>query len=465
MGVAMKIQSINPATEEVNKEFETFGKEEIREIFKGSRRAFGEWGALDISERSRFLRKLADALRKKKEEYARLITIEMGKPIGQAASEIEKCAWTAEVFAENATKWLGDEDVKTEAVKSYVSFEPLGVILSIMPWNFPFWQALRFGIPALIAGNVSVLRHSNTVPMCSLAIEEAFRNAGFPDNVFRSIITDHDMVKKLLKSRLVDCVSVTGSVEVGKQIAAIAGKNMKKFVLELGGSDPFIVLEDADIELACSKASEARIIAGGQSCIAAKRFIVEKGIADEFIGRFTELMRALKVGNPLDGSNQIGPLANSEQLLKLQGQVKDAVEKGAKVECGGKKIDGKGFFFEPTVLTKVNRRMGVLKEEVFGPVGAVVIAKDEEDAIRIANDTRFGLGASVWTKDYLKGEGIAKRLEAGSVHVNNIVHSDPRLPFGGIKDSGIGRELYKYGLIEFVNIKSIVIDKAVVHHG
>lgn len=459
----MLVKSINPATLKVNKTFRTLPKNAALEACKKAQDAFQNWRALDVSERCAQMKKLAAVLREKKDEYARLVTVEMGKPIKQATSEVEKCAWAAEVYAENGAKWLTDEDVKADGKKHAVTFAPLGVVLSIMPWNFPFWQALRFAIPALTAGNAGVLRHSNTVPLCSLAIQDAFEEAGFPKNVFQSIITDYETVDKLIASPHVNGVSLTGSVGAGQKIAEAAGRNLKKFVLELGGSDPFIVLEDAPLARTCKGAVDGRIVNTGQSCIAAKRFIVVRAVAPGFIAGVVELSESLKIGDPLDERTDLGPLANEEQIVKLEGQVRDAVRKGARVLCGGKRYDGskigrafrRGYFFEPTVLTHVKKNMRVLNDEVFGPVMPVIVVKDEEEAIRVANDSEFGLGASVWTSDAQRGERVARRLEAGVVFVNNIVKSDPRMPFGGIKRSGVGRELSQYGLKEFVNIKGV----------
>lgn len=452
----MKIISINPATEEVNKEFETFSEDEVINICKCARKAFEKWKKLDIKERANYLIKLADILRKNKEKYGRLITIEMGKPIKQAIAEIEKCALAAEFYAESAEKMLQDEPIQTEAKKSFVTFEPLGVILSVMPWNFPFWQVFRFAIPALIAGNVSVLRHSNNVPMCALAIEEAFRFAGFPKDVFRTIIVDHALITELVSGDLIDGVSFTGSVNAGQKIGQVAGKNIKKSVLELGGSDPFIVLEDADLNFACEAAIESRAINSGQSCIAAKRFIVVKDVAEPFLQKFIESAKSLKVGNPMDNETDIGPLASKRQIEILDSQVQDAIKKGAKIECGGTQINRKGYFYEPTVLSEIKKNMRIVKEEVFGPVAPVIIVKNEVEAIKIANSSKFGLGAGVWTTQQ-RGERIARQINAGIVFVNDIVKSDPHMPFGGIKKSGIGRELGTYGIKEFTNIKSIVV--------
>lgn len=453
----MKIQSINPATQTVNKEFDSFTKEQLAQICKDSKKAFLKWKNLELSERTSLIRRLGQELNSNKEKYAELITLEMGKNIKESKAEIEKCAWTCDIYSQNAGKWLQDEIVETEARKSYIRIEPLGTILSIMPWNFPFWQALRFGIPALTVGNVSILRHSNSVPMCSLAIEEAFTNAGFPENVFKSVLTDHETVIKLIKNKNVDGVSLTGSFGAGSDVAKVAGKLAKKFVLELGGSDPFIVLEDADIDNAARKAMEARNISNGQSCIAAKRFMIAKPIAQEFTKRLVAMTKELVVGDPTDPLTDIGPLASEQQLATLEGQVKDATSKRARIECGGKKLDRKGFFYEPTVLTEISSNMKVAKEEVFGPVTPIIPFKTPKEAIRFANSSVYGLGASIWTSDLQKAEQMAKELQNGMVYVNGIVKSDPRLPFGGVKQSGIGRELSRYGLLEFANIKSIVI--------
>ncbi len=455
--IRMKIRSINPATEQLNGEFETLDWPGVKKAVKDSREAFEEWRRLDVSERAGYLRKLASALRSNAQDYGRCMTIEMGKPIKSSIGEVEKCAWAADVYADSAKRWLEDEQVEAGARKSFITPQPLGVILSIMPWNFPFWQALRFGIPALAAGNTSILRHSNTVPMCAMKIGDAFTKAGFPDGVFEVTITDHDAVARLIRGNLVDGVSLTGSVEAGRRVAALAGRHIKKFVLELGGSDPFIVLGDAKLESVCPMAVEARLINSGQSCIAAKRFIVVKDIAEEFSRRFVELMQAKAVGDPMDTKTEVGPMASRQQVETLESQVGRSVAMGAKVECGGHRMPGKGYFFEPTVVTHVRPGMPVLNEELFGPVAPIIAVKDEADAVRIANRSRLGLGASVWTSDTAKGEELARKIEAGVVYVNGIVASDPRLPFGGVKDSGIGRELSRYGLLEFTNIKTVVV--------
>ena len=422
---------------------------------KRAKEAFVRWSRLEVGERAAYMRRLAEALRKGSADYAHLMTLEMGKPITQSKAEVEKCAWTAEVYAENGERWLEDEVVKTDSEQSRVVFQPLGLVLSIMPWNFPFWQALRFAIPSLLAGNVTILRHSNVVPECALAIEQAFKRAGFPEHVFSTAITDHAVVTELISSSLVDAVSVTGSVEVGRKIAETAAKNLKKIVLELGGSDAFVVLEDADIPFAGRGAAQGRLINSGQSCIAAKRFVVVESVAEEFTQSFVESMSQARTGDPEDEKTEVGPLVREEQVQEVEAQVEDAVAKGAKLLLGGKRSAGSGFFYPPTVLGNTTPQMRVIREEVFGPVGPVIVAKDTTDAIRIANDSEFGLGASVWSTDEKAARDAARRLEAGAVFINSIVKSDPRMPFGGVKKSGIGRELSKYGLKEFVNVKSI----------
>jgi len=448
-------KTINPTTEQIIDEYKIMPKDEVISVAKKSHEAFNDWKRLDIFQRARHFRKLADVLRKNKEEYGKLMTAEMGKPIKQSISEIEKSAWTCEFYVDNAAKWLEEEIVQADGKLHKVVFEPLGTILSIMPWNFPFWQALRFGIPTLIAGNTSVLKHSNQVPQCALAIEESFKQAGFPENVFKTIITDHEAVAELVPSYLIQGVTLTGSTVAGSRIAELAGRNLKKVVLELGGSDPFIVLEDANPQFAAQNAVIGRTTNSGQSCISAKRFIVVKNVADEFSKRFAEYMEELIVDDPMKMETDVGPLVNKDGLLAIEEQVKDAVMKGATVLTGGIRLDRKGYFYKPTVLTNVKLDMKVVKEEVFGPVAPIIVVKNEEEAVRIANNSEYGLGASIWTNDENRGLKIACMIDAGYVAINSIVKSDPRMPFGGIKKSGIGRELSKYGLKEFVNVKGI----------
>ncbi len=451
----MKFKTINPATGEVLREYETMSREEVFEIAQVCHAAYLMWRVLGMSERATYLRRLADALRENKESHARLITSEMGKPITDARAEIEKCAWTAEVFADRGPGWLRDEFSDADGKTHVVTYEPLGVVLSVMPWNFPFWQALRFAIPTVLAGNVSILKHSNTVPECALAIEKAFREAGFPENIFRAVIADHQAVAELISSDVVQGVSLTGSTGAGMKIGEIAGKHLKKVVLELGGSDPFIVLEDADVDLAAKNAAAGRAQNTGQSCIAAKRFIVVEEVAGAFAQRFAEYMSQLVVGDPMDEETQVGPLVNAAAADDTEDMVQDAVGKGAKLVTGGNRVEGTGFFFEPTLLTGVRPDMRVVAEESFCPVAPIISVKDEEEAIGVANDSEFGLGGSIWTKDLERGMRVAKRIEAGILFVNAITKSDPRMPFGGIKKSGVGRELSKFGIREFVNVKAI----------
>jgi len=450
----MRFKTINPATEELIKEYETQDKEDIFKIVNEAQYAFNDWKSKDISERAKYMRKLSQVLRRGKNEFAETITTEMGKPIKQSLAEVEKCAWTAEIYAENSEKWLEEEIIQADGKKHIVMFEPLGIILSIMPWNFPFWQAFRFAIPALMAGNVSILKHSNMVTGCSLAIESVFKDAGF-DNVFSSIITEHETVSELIKHNSVDGISLTGSVSAGMKIASLAGQHIKKCVLELGGSDPFIVFDDADIESAAKAGVMSRMLNTGQSCISAKRFIVVKSKEKEFTERFVEFTKNLKTGDPMDENTDIGPLVSARQRDELEEQLADSVNAGAMLLTGGRRLSRKGFFFEPTVVINVNKTMRVLSEEVFGPVAPIIPVKDENEAIILANDSEFGLGASIWTRDEQKALNIAEKINAGCVFINSLVKSDPRVPFGGIKKSGIGRELSHYGIKEFVNIKSI----------
>ncbi|MBP2030033.1 succinate-semialdehyde dehydrogenase/glutarate-semialdehyde dehydrogenase [Methanohalophilus levihalophilus] len=452
-----KMVSRNPATGEINEEFELYSGERIDQTLTRARSTFLEWKDLDISERAHHLKMAAAQLRKEKDELGRIITIEMGKPIKESVPEVEKCAWALEYFAENAEEFLAPEAVETDAMESGVSFEPKGVILSIMPWNFPFWQALRFGAPALVGGNTVILKHASSVPMCALAIEKVLLDAGLLEGVFQTLLIDGKTASELIDRDEIAAVTFTGSLNAGSKVAEAAGRNMKKAVLELGGSDPFIVLDDANVEMAAEVGVNSRFLNGGQSCIAAKRFIVTEAVADEFLRVFVESAKQLKVGDPMDPQTDIGPLVNPEQVDLIDAQVKDAVDKGAGTLLEGGRIDSPGSFYKPVVLSNVNENMRVLKEETFGPVAPIVIVKDENEAIRVAGSTDFGLGASIWTEDREHAMELEKHIESGVVSVNSMVASDPRLPFGGTKKSGIGRELYKYGLYEFMNIKSIKV--------
>jgi succinate-semialdehyde dehydrogenase/glutarate-semialdehyde dehydrogenase len=449
--------SVNPATGEVNKKIPCHSEKEIKERLVNAGKALALWKELEIPERAKYLKKAAAVLRKKKDELGRLITIEMGKVIRESVPEVEKCAWVLEYFAENAESFLERQVIKTDAKESYVTFEPLGVVLSIMPWNFPFWQAFRFGSPALAGGNVVLLKHSSYTPLCALAIEDVYNEAGFPEGVYQTLLIPGKSASSLIAHDRINAVSLTGSVAAGQEVGETAGKNMKKFILELGGSDPFIVLKDADVEAASKVGVASRFLNAGQSCIAAKRFIVEEAIASEFTSRFVELTKDLKVGDPLDPESQIGPLVTEEQASLLDEQTTDALAKGAKFLLKGGRQGKKGPFYSPVVLTDITKDMKVYSEETFGPVAPIIKVKDENEAVRTANDTVFGLGASLWSSDRERAQKIAMELESGVVSINSLVKSDPRLPFGGIKKSGIGRELSKFGLLEFMNIKTVSV--------
>jgi succinate-semialdehyde dehydrogenase/glutarate-semialdehyde dehydrogenase len=455
----MKYQTINPATARVIQSWETMSRDQVLEIAGRSRAAFRKWRELSIEERAPYFREFARVLHAHRDRFAELITMEMGKTITESRGEVEKCAWLSEVYAENAAGWLQEEKVQADGERHLVAFEPLGVIFSIMPWNYPFWQAIRFAVPGLIAGNTSLLKHASNVTSCAFAIEHAFREAGFPEDVFRTVLADHATAAELIASDHVAGVSLTGSTGAGMRIGEAAGRNLKKVVLELGGSDPFIVLEDADVEFTAHNAMRGRMVGTGQSCIAAKRFIVVESLAPAFTKRFGELMGELKVGDPLDEATQVGAIVNEEGLNELLDQLARSVAMGAEVVTGGKRVDREGYFLQPTVLSHTTPDMPVVKEEVFGPIAPVIVVQDEEEAIRVANASEFGLGGSIWTRDLARGERVARRIEAGTLFVNSFVKSDPRMPFGGVKKSGIGRELSKYGLREFVNVKGINIYK------
>ncbi len=453
----MAIQTLNPTTEELVKNFEEMSVEQVEEIVQKSNNVFHEWRRKSFAERSELMHKVATILREKKREFGEIMTLEMGKPIKQAEAEAEKCAWVCDYYAENAEGILQKEFISTDASESYVQFDPIGVVLAVMPWNFPFWQVFRFAAPALMAGNVGVLKHASNVPMCAEAIENIFHEAGFPDGAFKNLPISSRTVRYVIDHKFVKAATLTGSENAGKNVAERSGRNLKKTVMELGGSDPFIILPDADLEKASSVAVTARMINNGQSCIAAKRFIVTEAVYDEFLELFVNKMKAVKIGNPMDEETELGPLARKDLMLELDEQVKKSVNAGAEILTGGKPLEGKGFFYPPTVLVNVHKGMPAYEEELFGPVASVIKAKDEEDAIRIANDTLFGLGASLWTKNTEHAKELAKEIESGSVFINGLVKSDPRLPFGGVKISGYGRELSHYGIKEFVNIKTVWI--------
>lgn len=452
------LQSINPSNEELIHQYEEMSDSLISEIIDRTNAAYLEWKLTTFNHRSELMKNAAKILRNRKEEFARLMTLEMGKPILQSRAEVEKCAWVCDYYADNAEKFLVNEIVKTEFSKSYVSYQPLGVILAVMPWNFPFWQVFRFAAPTLMAGNVGILKHASNVMSCALAIEEIFMKAGFPPNVFRTLVISSKKVEQVIRNKNVQAVTLTGSTPAGKNVAAIAGSEVKKTLLELGGSDPYLILEDADLESAAEICVNARLINGGQSCIAAKRFIVVEEIYKIFEELFVQKMRAKKMGDPLDESNHLGPQARKDLRDELHEQVMQSVQKGAKLLLGGVIPNIKGAYYPPTVLANVTHGMPAYDEEIFGPVASLIKVKDEAEAINVANATSFGLGAAVFSKDIQRGELIAERkLIAGSCFVNDSVRSDPRLPFGGVKESGYGRELALFGIREFVNIKTICI--------
>jgi len=453
-----KLASTNPASGKLIQEYRQHDRDELAAIIQRAERAAKEWSRTGFGDRSALMMKAASNLRQDIIKYARLITTEMGKPILQSKAEVEKCAGVCEYYAENAENFLANEYVDAGGRESFVAFNPLGVVLAVMPWNFPYWQVFRFAAPALMAGNGALLKHASSVTGTALAIEALFRETGFPGNLFRTLKLGSRDVGKVIEDPVIRAVTLTGSVRAGKAVAAKAGAELKKTVLELGGSDPYIILEDADLDTAVSLCVTSRLVNGGQSCIAAKRFIVVKSRLAEFEKRFVEEMQNKKMGDPMDEQNDLGPQASVSLRDELHGQVRKSIEKGAKCLLGGKVPEQKGAWYPPTVLSGVKPGMPAYEEEVFGPVAAIISAENEEDAIRIANDTQFGLGAAVFTGDIERGTNIAeKQLEAGCCFVNDFVRSDPRLPFGGIGHSGYGRELSHFGIREFTNIKTVFV--------
>jgi succinate-semialdehyde dehydrogenase/glutarate-semialdehyde dehydrogenase len=453
----MTFESINPATGEILESFEEWPVENTQGVIEEVQGAWLKWRLTSFARREELMKKAAAALRQNMEEYARMMALEMGKPITQGRAEVGKCASVCDYYAENAARFLAAEPAESDGSDAYVAFRPLGCVLAVMPWNFPFWQVFRFAAPALMAGNAVLLKHSSNVPRCALAIEEVFRLAGFPENVFRTLLISSRQVDAVIENDRVKAVTITGSSYAGSKVAATAGRMLKKSVMELGGSDPFIVLADADIEEAALTAARARCINSGQSCIAAKRFIVEETVHAVFMERFKKAMESLVVGDPLDETVQVGPQAREDLMRELQTQVDESVANGAELILGGKPLEQRGYFYPPTILAGVKPGMRAYHEELFGPVASVITVKDLDQAVEVANDTPFGLGGSVWTRDRRKGEEVAARLETGVVFVNGLVKSDPRLPFGGVKGSGYGRELSHYGIKEFVNIQTIWI--------
>ena len=454
----MAIATVNPATGQVLKTFESLSDAQLEVKLQKAADTFLSYRKTPFAERARLMLNAAAILEKEKEAYARVMTTEMGKTFRSAVDEAAKCAWVCRYYAENAEKFLADEVVETTATRSFIRYLPLGPVLAVMPWNFPFWQVLRFAAPALMAGNVGLLKHASIVPQSALIIEEIFQKAGFPDGVFQTLLISSQKVDRVLGDARVAAATLTGSEDAGVDVGVGAAKRIKKVVLELGGSDPFIVMPSANLEAATTTAVKARIFNNGQSCIAAKRFIVAEAIAGKFEKIFAEKMAALKVGDPLEEATELGPLSSAQGLEDLDRDVKRTVEMGAKVLTGGKPLDRPGNFYAPTVLTNIPKGSPAHKEELFGPVASVFRAKDLDDAIRIANDTRFGLGASAWTNDDRERERFVNELEAGMVFINRMVASDPRLPFGGVKWSGHGRELGVHGIREFTNIKTVWIE-------
>ncbi|HET7497499.1 MAG TPA: NAD-dependent succinate-semialdehyde dehydrogenase [Candidatus Eisenbacteria bacterium] len=452
------LRSIDPATGQVIREYEEAGAGKIASALELADRAGAAWREGSFADRAAVLGRAAGLLRARAAEYADVMAAEMGKPVTQGKSECEKCAWVCEWFAENGERLLASDEIPTDASRSYVAYRPLGVVLAVMPWNFPFWQVFRFAAPALMAGNAGVLKHASNVSECALAIQSVWREAGAPEGVFTTLLVGSAAVGEMIASPHVRAVTLTGSTPAGRSVAAAAGRALKKTVLELGGSDPYVVLEDADLDLAADVCAAARLTNTGQSCIAAKRFIVVDAVREGFTERFVARMRAARFGDPRDTANGLGPLARHDLRDQLHAQVRASIQRGARVLLGGEVPPGPGAYYPPTVLHKVVPGMPAYNEELFGPVAALIAARDEKDAIQIANDSSFGLGSAVFTRDLERGRRIAEHdLEAGSCFVNAQVHSDPRLPFGGIKESGYGRELAAFGIREFTNVKTIYL--------
>lgn len=454
----MTLKVINPLTNEIIKEYPEMNTEEVKNILESVQEEYADWRKTSFEHRKKLMHKAAEVLRQNKDKYAKIMALEMGKPIVDGRAEIEKCAWVCDYYAEEAEIQLKSEMVKTDASKSYISYQPLGVILAVMPWNFPFWQALRFIAPTLMAGNGGVLKHASNVPGSALAIEEVFHKAGFPKNIFRTLLVGSREVNAIIENPIIKAVTLTGSGFAGRAVAAQAGKMLKRTLLELGGSDPYVILDDANIEETVLTCVSSRMINSGQSCIAAKRFIVVESQVKKFEELYVYNMKNRKMGDPLREDVSVGPQARHDLRDELHKQVQDSIAKGAMVLLGAEIPDGKGAFYPPTVLSDVKKGMPAYDEELFGPVAAIIPVKDEAEAIRVANDSVFGLGAAVFTEDSEKGERIAtEELEAGACFVNAHVRSDPRLPFGGIKESGYGRELSYYGIREFTNVKTVYI--------
>jgi len=453
----MAYTSINPATGERLREYPNWSAVEIENALSVVSNAALAWQATCIDERCALMSRAAEVLRGRRDELAELITQEMGKLFKEAQGEIDKCAWVCDYYADNGPSFLADEAIDTDAGKSLVAYQPLGTVLAVMPWNFPFWQVFRFAAPALVAGNTGVLKHASNVPQCALAIEAVFCEAGFPDGVFRTLMIGAAQVKGVIEDPRIHAVTLTGSEPAGREVAATAGAMLKKSVLELGGSDAFVVLEDADLAWAVQQAVASRYLNVGQSCIAAKRFIVVDAVADAFLERFKTAVETLVPGDPMAEATTLAPMARTDLRDALHRQVEASIAAGAKLVTGGHPLEGRGAFYAATILDQVQPGQPAYSEELFGPVAIVIRAHNEADALRIANDSAFGLGSSVWTADSARGEKLARQIEAGCCFVNGMVKSDPRLPFGGIKHSGYGRELSHHGIREFVNAKTLWI--------
>jgi len=453
----MAIATINPSTGETLRTFPPLTADAIEERLDLARRAYLSWSRRPVADRARIVARAGELLEQRREEYGRLMTIEMGKLLRAAMDEAAKCALACRYYAEHGPAIIADQPVLSGDERGYIAYHPLGPVLAVMPWNFPFWQVIRFAAPALVAGNVGLLKHASNVPQCALAIEQLFRDAGAPEGVFQTLLVGSDAVASLIADPRITAVSLTGSEGAGSTVASQAGRFLKRTVLELGGSDPFILMPSANLDQAVEIATRARTINNGQSCIAAKRFIVHEAIADVFQERFVRAMAALRVGDPMDPTTEVGPLASRQLVDDLAQQVDESVARGARVLVGGKRMQGDGFFFQPTVLADIPKGAPAYDDETFGPVASLFRVRDIDHAIHVANDTRFGLGSSVWTRDATEAAQFARGLEAGSVFVNAMVASDPRFPFGGVKSSGYGRELSDIGLREFVNIKTVRI--------
>ena len=451
------MKSINPSNNQLIREYPEMTAFEINDIIDKTYAAFQQWKAFSFGARKEKMLLAGEILRNRREEFARLITNEMGKRMAESRSEIDKCAWVCEYYASQAESMLAEEMIESDARKSMAVFQPIGPVLAVMPWNFPFWQVFRFAAPALMAGNAALLKHASNVQGCALAIASVFEEAGFPDNLFSVLVIPSSAVEPVVANDKVRAVTLTGSELAGRHVASLASKYLKKSVLELGGSDPFIVCADADIEETAKQAASARMICTGQSCISAKRFIVMKEVAEEFTLKMKKSMEACKPGNPLEDATTLAPLARPDLVAEIDKQVKESVRLGATLVTGGKPINIEGNYYEPTILTDVRPEMPVYHQETFGPVAAIITVGSETDAIMHANNSQFGLGASIWTRDSERGEKLAREIDAGAVFINGIVKSDPRLPFGGTKNSGYGRELSAYGIKEFVNIKTVWI--------